>query len=102
MAITDFSISAFRALGNGHPQILNTKMREGGFEGGIAKDPKAKNTEILLSPPRDGGENEDKNVKKLNDFFSKFQSSITLLRSKLMENGKNGLEIWAIPSFSYN
>ena len=65
-------------------------MREGGLEGGIAKDPKAKNTKILLSPPRDGGENEEKNVKKLNDFFCKFQSSITLLRSRIIENGKNG------------
>ena len=74
-------------------------MREGGLEGGIAKDPKAKNTKILLSPPRDGGENEEKYVKKLNDFFCKFQSSITLLRSRIIENGKNGLEIWAIPSF---
>ena len=91
-----------KQIGNGHPQILNTKMREGRLEGGIAKDPKAKNTEILLSPPRDGGENEEKNVKKLNDFFSIFQSSITLLRSKIIENGKNDLEIWAIPSFSYN
>jgi hypothetical protein len=72
---------------------------EGGLEGGIAKHPKAKNTEILLSPPRDGGENEEKNVTKLNDFFSKLQSSITLLRSRIIENGKNGLEIWAIPSF---
>jgi hypothetical protein len=44
-------------------------MREGEFEGGIAKDPKTKNTEILLSPPWDGWEDEDKNVKKLNDFF---------------------------------
>jgi hypothetical protein len=31
--------------------LLNTKRREGGFEGGIAKDPKGKNTEILLQPP---------------------------------------------------
>ena len=68
-------------------------MREGGLEGGIAKDPKAKNTEILLSPPRDGGENEEKNIKKLNNFFAKFQSSITLLRSRIIENGKNGQEI---------
>ena len=37
-------------------------MREGGFEDGITKDPKAKNTEIFLSPPRDGGENEEKNI----------------------------------------
>jgi hypothetical protein len=65
----------------------------------IAEGPEGRNTEILLSPPRDGGENEEKNVKKLNDFFSKFQSSITLLRSRIIENGKNGLEIWAIPSF---
>jgi hypothetical protein len=43
-------------------------MREGGFEGGMAKDPKAKNNEILLSPPRDGGENEEKNIKKIEQF----------------------------------
>ena len=68
----------------------------------IAEGPEGRNTEILLSPPRDGGENEEKNVKKLNDFFSQFQSLITLLRSRIIENGKNDLEIWVIPSFSYN
>ena len=57
-------------------------------EGGIAKDPKRKNFEILLSPPWGGWEAEDKNVKKLNDFFSKIQSSITLFRSKIIKNGK--------------
>ena len=79
---------AFKALDNCHPQILNTKMQEGG----IAKDPKRKNFEILLSPPRGGWEAEDKTF---NDFFSKFQSSITFFRSKINKNGKNCLEIWA-------
>ena len=66
----DFNILAFRALSNYHPQILNTKMREGGFEGGIPKNPKGKNIEMLFSPTRGGIETEDKNVKKLNDFFA--------------------------------
>jgi|LakMenEpi03Aug12_release.lakeMendotaPanAssembly.Ray.scaffolds.fasta_scaffold907590_1 hypothetical protein len=45
-------------------------MREGGFEGGIPKNPKGKNIEMLFSPTRGGIETEDKNVKKLNDFFA--------------------------------
>jgi hypothetical protein len=35
----------------------------------IADGPEGRNTEILLSPPRDGGENEEKNVKKIGRFF---------------------------------
>ena len=35
-----------------------------------------KNIEMLLSPPRGGWEDEDKNVKKLNDIFAKFQLSM--------------------------
>ena len=42
------------SIQNCHPQILNSKMQEGEFEGGIAKDPKRKNFEIWLSPPRGG------------------------------------------------
>ena len=49
-------------------------MWEGGFEGGNSKDPKGKNFEILLSPPRGGWEAEDKNVKKLNVFFIDVES----------------------------
>jgi hypothetical protein len=41
-------------------------MQEVEFEGGIAKDPKRKNFEILLSPPRGGWEAEDKTF---HDFF---------------------------------
>jgi hypothetical protein len=53
---TNKNVSSFdlKAFDNCHPQILNTKMQEGEFEGGIAKDPKRKNFEILLSPPRGG------------------------------------------------
>ncbi len=54
--------------------------------------PRALKAEILKSCYRHR-EMAEKNVKKLNDFFSKFQSSITLLRSKIIKNGKNGLEI---------
>jgi hypothetical protein len=78
---------------------LILQCERGDLRVALQKTLNQKNTEILLSPPRDGGENEKKNVKKLNVFFSKFQSSITLLRSRIIENGKNALEIWAIPSF---
>jgi hypothetical protein len=50
------------SLTDNHPQILNATMWEGGFEDGIAKDPKANNTEILLSPPRGEGFATQKNL----------------------------------------
>ena len=59
----------------------------------MARDPKGKNKKRLLSPPRDGGENEGENIQKMTDFFYKFQSLITRFISRIIQNGKNGLEI---------
>ena len=57
------SIFCHFCLHFGHPQILNTKMREGDLRLALHRALKP-NTEIMLSPLLDCGENEDKNVKK--------------------------------------
>jgi hypothetical protein len=48
----------------------------------MARDPQGKNKKRLLSPPRDGGENEVENVQKTTDFFVKFQSLITRFKAE--------------------
>jgi hypothetical protein len=51
---------------------LILKCEKGEFEGGFAKDPKTENTEILLSLPRGGWENQEKMSKNWTIFLLNF------------------------------
>ncbi len=58
------------------------RYERGNLRVAMARDPKGKNKKRLLSPPRDGGENEVENVQKTTDFFDKFQSLITRFKAE--------------------